>query len=359
VSCPQGVHPGLDWRRCLAIMVAPQAPRAKEGKVTLVLAGDIGGTKTRLAVCQVAGTQLQTLAEHSYSSQEFSALEDIIAAFLATHEQRPLTACFGVAGPVRDGESRITNLPWHISAAAITSRFRLQRTSLLNDLEATAWGIQALGAEDFHILNPGDAHAAGNAAVIAAGTGLGEAGLCHAGNMLQPFGTEGGHTDFSPGSELEIALLRHLKARHTHVSWERVVSGPGLVMLHDFLCRQHAATPPGWLQAEMQSGDPAAAITAAAQSGRDAQCVAALELFVHLYGVEAGNLALKIMATGGFYIGGGIAPKILPSLASGSFMAAFCAKGRMRELLEKVPVRVILNDRAALFGPAIVAAAGE
>ena len=353
------MRPGLDWRSCLAIMMVPQAPCAKEVKVTLVLAGDIGGTKTRLAVCAATGTQLETLAEHSFPSQEYGALEDIIDAFLQTHEHRPQAACFGVAGPVRDAESRITNLPWHISAAAIASRFRLQRVSLLNDLEATAWGIQALGAEDFHVLNPGSAHAAGNQAVIAAGTGLGEAGLCRAGKLLQPFATEGGHTDFSPGSELEIELLRYLKERHTHVSWERVVSGPGLVMLHDFLCRQDAATPPGWLQAEMQSGDPAAAITAAALSGRDARCVAALELFVHLYGVEAGNLALKILATGGFYIGGGIAPKILPSLASGSFMAAFCAKGRMRSLLEQMPVRVILNDRTALFGPAIVAAAGD
>lgn len=327
--------------------------------MTLVLAGDIGGTKTRLAICEVSGAQLQTLTEHSYPSQEYSALEDVIGAFLDTHEHRPQAACFGVAGPVRDAESRITNLPWHISAAAITNRFRLRRASLLNDLEATAWGIQALGEADFHTLNPGRAHAAGNAAVIAAGTGLGEAGLCRAGDRLQPFGTEGGHTDFSPGSELEIELLRYLKARHTHVSWERVVSGPGLVTLHDFLCRHHTAPPPDWLQAEMQSGDPAAAITAAAQSGRDARCVAALELFVHLYGVESGNLALKIMATGGFYIGGGIAPKILPSLVGGGFMTAFCAKGRMRPLLEQMPVRVILNDRTALFGPAIVAAAEE
>jgi glucokinase len=327
-------------------------------KARYVLAGDIGGTKTRLAVCEVAGTQLETLAEHSYPSQDYGALEDVIEAFLDTHDHRPEAACFGVAGPVRDAESRITNLPWHISAAAIASRFRLRRASLLNDLEATAWGIPALREQDFHTLNPGSAHAAGNAAVIAAGTGLGEAGLCRAGDRLVPFGTEGGHTDFSPGSELEIELLRYLKVRHTHVSWERIVSGPGLVTLHEFLCRHHAATPPDWLLGEMQTGDPAAAISRAAQSGRDARCVATLELFVHLYGVEAGNLALKIMATGGFYIGGGIAPKILPALTDGSFMAAFCAKGRMRPLLEQMPVRVILNDRTALFGPAIVAAAG-
>jgi glucokinase len=327
-------------------------------KARYVLAGDIGGTKTRLAVCLVAGTQLETLAEHSYPSQEYAALEDVIDAFLDTHDHRPETACFGVAGPVRDAESRITNLPWHISAAAIANRFRLRHTSLLNDLEATAWGIQALGQQDFHTLNPGSINTAGNAAVIAAGTGLGEAGLCRAGDRLQPFGTEGGHTDFSPGSELEIELLRYLKARHTHVSWERIVSGPGLVTLYEFLCQHHATPAPDWLTAQLQSGNPAAAISSAAQSGSNAQCVAALELFVHLYGAEAGNLALKIMATGGFYIGGGIAPKILQPLARGGFMAAFCAKGRMRPLLEQMPVRVILNDRTALFGPAIVAATG-
>jgi len=325
-------------------------------KARHVLAGDIGGTKTRLAVFEVAGTQLETLAEHSYPSREYTALEDVIDAFLDTHTHRPQAACFGVAGPVRDAESRITNLPWHISAAAIASRFRLRHTSLLNDLEATAWGIQALGEEDFHVLNPGSVNTAGNAAVIAAGTGLGEAGLCRAGDRLQPFATEGGHSDFSPGSELEIELLRYLKELHGHVSWERVLSGPGLVTLHKFLCRHYAAAAPDWLQAEMASGDPAAAISRAAQSGRDTHCAAALELFVHLYGVEASNLALKIMATGGCYIGGGIAPKILRPLAGGDFMAAFCAKGRMRPLLEQMPVRVILNDRTALLGPAIVAA---
>jgi glucokinase len=326
-------------------------------KPTCVLAGDIGGTKTRLAVCEVSGTHIRTLTERSYPSQQYAALEEVIDVFLDTHAHYPESACFGVAGPVRDAESRITNLPWHISAAAIANRFQLRRTTLLNDLEATAWGIQAIGEQDFHTLNPGKAHSTGNAAVIAAGTGLGEAGLCRTGDRMVPFGTEGGHTDFSPGSELEIELLRYLQARYAHVSWERVVSGPGLVTLHEFLCLHQATPIPDWLKTEMQSGDQAAAITRAAQDGRDTQCLAALELFVHLYGVEAGNLALKIMATGGCYIGGGIAPKILPQMTGGIFMAAFCAKGRMQPLLEQMPVRVILNDRTALFGPALVAAA--
>jgi len=324
--------------------------------VTRVLAGDIGGTKTRLAIVDVAGTRPETLVEQSFPSRAYAALEDVVAGFLEGHSWRPETACFGVAGPVRAGESRITNLPWHIRAAAISARFGLRHTVLLNDLEATAWGIRALEEGDLHLLNPGNPDTTGNAAVIAAGTGLGEAGLCHSGGSLQPFATEGGHTDFSPGSELEIDLLRYLQARHGHVSWERVVSGPGLVALHDFLCDHHARPAPGWLQEEQRTGDPAAAIASAAQSGRDPLCVTALELFVHLYGVETGNLALKLMATAGVYIGGGIAPKILSALTDGRFLAAFRAKGRMQALLERMPVRVILNDRAALFGPAIVAA---
>lgn len=324
---------------------------------TRVLSGDIGGTKTRLAICDVTGTCMQTLAEHSYASREYDSFEEVISDFLDTYTWRPQFACFGVAGPVSAGESRITNLPWHISAATLAKRFRLRNTSLLNDLEATAWGIQALGPEDFHILNPGSIDNTGNGAVIAAGTGLGEAGLCRTFDGMQPFATEGGHTDFSPGCQLEIELLRYLQARFEHVSWERVVSGPGLVTLHEFLCQYHTQPAPDWLQAELRNGDPAAAISRAALAGRDPGCKTALELFVHLYGVETGNLALKLMATGGVYLGGGIAPKILPALENGAFLDAFCAKGRMRPLLERMPLRVILNDRAALLGPAIVAAA--
>lgn len=321
-----------------------------------VLAGDIGGTKTRLAMFDVAGTRLDCKAEHTCSSRDYASLSEIIGEFLGAGSYRADTACFGVAGPVRDNESRVTNLPWHIRGAEIARQFGLRQVSLLNDLEASAWGIRALGVDDFHVLNKGDENTTGNAAVIAAGTGLGEAGLFHDGSGHRPFATEGGHADFSPGNELEIDLLRFLQQHHRHVSWERIVSGPGLVNLHAFLTRHRARKIPGWLREEMGSGDPAAAISRAAHSGRDAVCAEALELFVHLYGVEAGNLALKMMATGGLYIGGGIAPKILDQLNSGRFMAAFCAKGRMRPVLENMPVRVILNDRTALYGPAIYAA---
>jgi glucokinase len=321
-----------------------------------VLSGDIGGTKTRLAVFDVAGTHLDSVVERSYPSRNYASLNDIIEDFLGAGDTLPAAACFGIAGPVRDNVVDVTNLPWRISAAEIAARFQLRRVALLNDLEANAWGLRALGEEDFHTLNAGVENPAGNAAIIAAGTGLGEAGLYREGERYRPFATEGGHTDFSPGSELEIELLRFLMARYGHVSWERVVSGPGLVNIHDFLVhyRKHAVA--GWLRDDMQGGDPAAAISRAAQSGSDALCVEALELFVRLYGVEAGNLALKMMASGGLYVGGGIAPKILEQLGGGAFLAGFRDKGRMQGLLEHMPVRVILNDRTALYGPAVFAA---
>jgi glucokinase len=324
---------------------------------TRVLAGDIGGTKTRLAVFDVTGTRLETLAEHSYPSQQYASLGTIIEDFLGTHEYPLEGASFGIAGPVRDNSVDATNLPWHINGAELARRFDIRTVSLLNDLEANAWGIRTLDADDFHTLNRGDVNPAGNAAIIAAGTGLGEAGLHYTPDGHRPFATEGGHTAFSPGSELEIDLLRFLMDRYGHVSWERVLSGPGLVTLHEFLGRHRNQAIPAWLQDEMRDGDPAAAISKAAQTGRDALCGEALELFVHLYGAEAGNLALKMMATGGLFVGGGIAPKILEPLKSGAFMSAFCTRGRMRPLLEQIPVRVILNDRTALYGPAVIAAA--
>jgi glucokinase len=320
-----------------------------------VLAGDIGGTKTRLAIFDVAGTKLRSVVERTYPSGDFATLDDIIEDFLSSGDSRPDAACFGIAGPVRNNEVDVTNLPWRISAEETGARFRFGRVALLNDLEANAWGLRALEEKDFHILNAGVENPAGNAAIIAAGTGLGEAGLYRDGERWRPFATEGGHTDFSPGSELEIELLRFLMTRYGHVSWERLVSGPGLVNIHDFLVHTRKHTVAGWLREDMQAHDPAAAISRAAQSGRDALCVEALELFVRLYGVEAGNLALKMMASGGVYLGGGIAPKILEQLESGAFMAAFRAKGRMQDLLDHMPVRVILNDRTALYGPAVFA----
>lgn len=318
------------------------------------LAGDIGGTKTRLAVVEVIGVQVRIIHETSYQSSDYALFEDLLGHFLSGIET-PAVASFGIAGPVQGRVVQTTNLPWRIDADALQHRFGFAHCGLLNDLEATACGLPALNAEDMLVLQTGADGATGNAAVIAAGTGLGEAGLYWDGQLHHPFATEGGHASFSPQTEMDRALLQHLQQRYQHVSWERIVSGMGLLDLYAFLNLYRKADTPKWLEEEMHNGDAAAVISQAAMSGRDEICVETLNWFVSLYGAEAGNLALKIMSRGGLYVGGGIAPKILPLLQTGLFLDAFLNKGRMRPLLEAMPVRVILNDRAALFGPALQA----
>lgn len=319
------------------------------------LAGDIGGTKTHLAIVEVDGTQVRIEREATYPSRDYATLEDLLGKFLA-YSEIPHHAAFGIAGPVQGRVVQTTNLPWRIDADALQRQFGLARCGLLNDLEATAHGLPVLGAGDLLTLQAGVPDACGNAAVIAAGTGLGEAGLYWNGQRHRPFATEGGHASFSPGDELEMTFFLYLKQQFGHVSWERVVSGMGLLNLYQFLCLHRRAEIPHWLGEEMRNGDAAAAITNAALSGRDEICDETLHWFVRLYGAEAGNLALKVMSRGGLYLGGGIAPKILPLLQDGAFLDAFLNKGRMRPLLEAMPVRVILNDRTALFGAALHAA---
>ncbi|MDO8207826.1 MAG: glucokinase [Gallionella sp.] len=321
--------------------------------MSLVLAGDIGGTKTRLAIVSVQGMQLRIEHEASFRSQAYEKFETLLGEFLSG-VVTPGCAAFGVAGPVQGRVVQTTNLPWRIDADALQRQFGFIRCTLLNDLEAMAYGLPALGPDDLLTLQAGADSACGNVAVIAAGTGLGEAGLYWDGVRHQPFATEGGHASFSPANTLEFSLLRHLQQQFQHVSWERVVSGMGIVSLHEFLRRYRSIDTPDWLLEEMHSGDAAAAISNAA--GRDEICAETMHLFVRLYGAEAGNLALKVMSRGGIYLGGGIAPKNLPLLQNGTFMEAFLSKGRMRPLLAAMPVKVILNDRAALYGPALRAA---
>jgi len=323
-----------------------------------VLSGDIGGTKTRLAIIVVDGPRFRTEREQSYASRDYFLFEDLLGDFMRGADV-PGRAALGIAGPVQGGVAQTTNLPWRIDADVLQEKFGFGKCELLNDLEATASSLPALGADDLLTLQEGAPKGAeGNAAVIAAGTGLGEAGLFWDGERHHPFATEGGHASFSPSDDREVALLRHLQQRHAHVSWERIVSGPGLVSLHEFLCLHKSEDIPDWLQHEMHQGDAAAAIANAALSGRDEFCVETLDWFAHLYGAEAGNLALKVMSRGGLYLGGGIAPKILPCLQKGAFLDAFYNKGRMRPLLEAMPVKVILNDRAALYGAALHALKG-
>ena len=325
----------------------------------IVLAGDTGGTNTRLALFDAADRRLNVLSDAKFKSREHPGLAEIVKVFLAGTTVRPERASFGIAGPVRDGRVRTTNLPWEIDVRDVAAAAGLDRGALLNDLEANAWGLRALAKAEFVTLQEGAPGAHGNGALVSAGTGLGEAGLYEDRHGYRPFACEGGHASFAPRGDLETALLSQLALEFGHVSWERVLSGPGLVNIHSFLRRHRRAPEPGWLTEEMRAGDPAAAVTAAALSGRDEVCSEALDLFTNLYGAEAGNFALKMMATGGVYLGGGIAPKILARLKGPGFLAAFLDKGRMRPVLESMPVRVVVNDRTALLGSAWHAAWGQ
>jgi glucokinase len=322
-----------------------------------ILAGDIGGTNARLAVYDVELTRYETLAAETFPSREYGSLEEIVAAFMLGHGIECQRACFGVPGPVKDGRAQTTNLPWLVETSKLAAAARVEALALINDLKAQAYGIAVLGPQDFEVLNPGSETASGNAALIAAGTGLGQAGLYWDGQAYHPFATEGGHTSFGPTGARQVALLEFLNQRFERVSWERVVSGPGFVNIFEFLLEYRDAAKPAWLDDEVgESGDPAPVITKAAQDGRCEICVETLGLFVELYGAEAGNLALKMLATGGVFVGGGIAPKIIDALREPPFIDAFLDKGRMRPLLEATPVRVITNKNTALLGAARYAA---
>jgi len=321
----------------------------------IILVGDVGGTHTRIAYCDFERGQIDCLVEEIYPSVDYIGLDAIVRKFVATHGAKSKRACFGVAGPVHDGRVQTTNLPWVVDASRLSHELGLETVTVINDLQAIAYAIDVLEQKDLIALNEGDSRAVGNAAVIAAGTGLGEAGLFWNGTRHVPFPCEGGHADFAPTDELQDGLLRHLRARFGHVSWERLVSGPGLVNIYEFLCEESKCNEPDWLKHAIERGDPAAQISIHGVHGTDELCVKALELFVSLYGNEAGNLALKLMARGGIYLGGGIAPKIIDKLRGPSFLKAFTTKGRMSNLLKAMPVRVILNDKAGLLGAAYCA----
>lgn len=319
----------------------------------MILAGDVGGTNTRLAFFEKRNGRLEAIAEHIYPSAGHPSLDDIIAEFIASHKIHADCAAIGVAGPVRGGICRATNLPWIVNSRALAQRTGIARIALINDLEANAYGISTLPPSDFAVLQPGDANAVGNGAVISPGTGLGEAGLYWDGKQHWPVASEGGHSSFAPENALQDELMQQLRAQFGHVSWERVLSGPGLLHIYKFLRDTGRGEEPAWLAAELKGHDPSPRISKAALEGKCALCEKALDLFVALYGSEAGNIALKMAATGGVYLGGGIAPRILPKLKCPEFLAAFASKGRLRPLLKAIPIRVILNDRTALRGAAL------
>ena len=320
----------------------------------MILAGDIGGTTTTLAALDGDLARASMIFE-SYLSREHAQFGEILELFLHQHPLAVDACCVGVAGPVRNQRCAVTNLPWIVDGEEIAGLAGIEEAWLLNDLEAVGFGIEVLEPHEILELQAGEPQAKGHRAVIAAGTGLGEAGLFWDGSAHSPFASEGGHGDFAPSDELEIELLRFLLREHERVSWERVVSGPGLANLYRFLRdsgRFAADSEPAAIADEMRTGDPAAVISRCAAAGTSPLCARALSLFMKLYGAEAGNLALRMMATGGLYVGGGIASKNLDWLRSGPFIEAFLAKGRMRPLLEAIPVRLLLNDQTGLLGAA-------
>lgn len=323
----------------------------------MILAGDVGGTKVHLALYDFVNGRLNHTRDERFAAKEYGGLEEIVKEFLAA--DKVSAACFGVPGPVRDGRLRLTNLPWTLDSRELSSDLDIDHVFLINDLEANGYGIAELQPDQIYTLSEGDASQVGNRALIAAGTGLGEGFLVWNGRMHVPYPSEGGHADFAPRNEDEIDLLRFLKQKYNgRISFERVVSGMGMTNIYEFLRDVRGMEEPGWL-AEMltDAGDPNSVITETGLTARAEICEKALDMFVSAYGAEAGNLALKVLAVGGLYIGGGIAPRILEKLKDGAFVKAFTDKGRLSQLLINTPVRVILESRAALLGAAAFAEA--
>ncbi len=313
-----------------------------------VLVADIGGTKTELAVISVVESNYQVDAPARYLNADFFDFGSILSNYLNENPASIEHAGFAVAGPVAKQQSRLTNLDWHIDAIELQNRFNLKSVALLNDLEALAWSLGIIPEDSFIILQPGQKQP-GNKAVIAAGTGLGEAILYCNDDICTPFATEGGHCDFASESAADSALRQYLNKQYDHVSWEHIVSGQGLINLFTFLLQQTQASEPAWLQ-DASNPDLAAMISTRALEESDPMCVEALRMFAHHYGREAGNLALKANALGGLYIGGGITGKILPALKKPDFIQAFFRKGKMTQLLQSIPVKIVTDNSAALKG---------
>ena len=317
----------------------------------MILAGDIGGTKTHLALFEQSEAK-HWVSDAIFHSKEYDGLTSLLDAFFSKKPVKVHKACFGVAGLIKEGRCRLTNLPWVVDAAEISKKYGIPHVWIVNDLEANAYGLRCLEPKEFYTINEGDKKAVGNAALIAAGTGLGEAGLYWNGKKHLPFACEGGHCSFAAENELEVQLLFYLKKEFPHVSYERILSGPGLYHLYRFFIDTGLEREKKEVAEAMRKGDPAKVVTENALKELCPACVRALNWFVSIYGSEAGNLALKMLSKGGVYIGGGIAPKILEVLKRGGFMSAFASKGRFAPLLTAMPVRVILNENTALLGAA-------
>ena len=328
----------------------------------MIIAGDIGGTKTNVALFEAEGGRLGRIAvQQSFPSAKYDSLEAILGEFLAAHKPDTLThACFGVAGPVSGGRAETSNLAWHVSSDHLAETLGVARVGLINDLEATAYGIEGLRPEQLYTLNEGEGGREGHRALIAAGTGLGMAGIFFDGQRYHPMASEGGHVDFAARNEEEFRMLLYLREKlGGRVSYERVLSGMGLFNIYSFLRDTGYGEEPEWLAEEIRSGDRTAAVARAGLAGKCDLAVKTLEMFVELYGAMSGNLALILKPLGGLYVGGGIAPKIIEKLKDGTFMRNYGDKGRMSGLVMSIPVRVILDDKTALYGAGRRALMGE
>jgi glucokinase len=325
----------------------------------MILAGDVGGTKIHLALYNFEDGQLKSVRDQKYPAHEFASLDDVVKSFLAGGQQEQIVAvCFGCPGPVRDGRLKLTNLPWTLDERDLARSLSIEHIFLINDLEANGYGIPELAPQSIFSLHDGDTTAIGHRGLIAAGTGLGEALLIWDGKTHRPIPSEGGHCDFAARTDREIALLKYLrKTLNGRVSWERVVSGIGIKNVYAYLRNVEKLDEPQWLRDRMAAEDPNAVIGQCAEDGSSPLCLETMQTFAAAYGAEAGNIALKVLAVGGVYLGGGIAPKMLKTLGDGGFMQAFLDKGRLSPLLESVPVRVILDDTCALLGAAAYAEA--
>lgn len=319
----------------------------------MILVGDIGGTRTRLAAFQSEGNRLECVVQKTYPSQDYGGLFDILPAFIRGEGIAVHSACFGVAGPVRAGRSKISNLPWTIDSLELAKQLKLNSVGLLNDLQAYAYGIDALESKDFVAISEGSEDAGGNRAVISARTGLGVAGLYWDGFRHHPFACEGGHADFAPRNEIQMELLAYLQKKYGRVSCERILSGPGVRNIYEFLRDAHKAEEPTWLRDQLNAThDPSPLISQFALEKKAEICEQTLAIFVSIFGAETGNCALRYMTTGGIFIGGIIAAKIVSKMKDPVFMEAFLDKGRMETLLKDMPVKVILNDDCGLIGAA-------
>lgn len=322
-----------------------------------LLAGDIGGTKTSIAIVAIERGRCRVLRMERYASARYGTLEEIVAEFLATEKTIPARAGFGVAGPVRDGRSRVTNLPWRLDEKQLERRNRIRHVRLVNDFGANALGLRLLGARQVATLGRGRADAGAPIAILGAGTGLGQAAVLRAGGRDQIAASEGGHVDYGPRNPLEDRLVAFLRERLGRATRERILSGSGLAHLYEFLAADGPARPGAAVVAALEgAGDPAAVISRFGLARRDRLCTAALDLFVSIYGSVAGDIALQYRATGGVYVAGGIAPKILPAMKRPAFLRSFRDKPPMRELLAQIPVRVVLEPNLGLYGAAAAGA---